>query len=78
MVVYSKIKNLDNPLIFKGKVYQFIDFKFSESDAKGVADSYSKRYGIVCRLFKIAVKGNVIGKNAGYGVYSTWVTDAKK
>jgi hypothetical protein len=74
---YQKIKNLDNPLILKGKTYQFIDFKFDQSKAKDIANIYTKKYGIDCKLFTINVTG-IVGKKVGYGIYSTWRINRKR
>lgn len=75
---YTRIKKLDNPLIFRGKTFQFIDFSFDLPKAKDICKVYGNRYDIDCRIFTVDVKGSYLGKSLAYAVYSTWARKHKK
>ena len=71
-MTYTKIKNLDNPLMYGGKKWNFLKFTFALKPAKEFRDMYSKRYSVNCRIFTVPVKGNIVRAKTGYAVYNEY------
>lgn len=67
---YTKIKNMDNPLIIKGKKWHFLNFFLNLRRALDYKNMYSKKYSLKCRIFTVTVSGNYLKPKIGYLVYN--------